>query len=155
MAKMHTKGKGKAKSRKPDVEIGKMPEDLKLSKDEIEKIVEAYAKQNVHQAKIGQLLKDEHNVKYFKQVFGKRLGKVLEEKGLLPQLPQDLLDLIRKAVDMRSHLEKNHNDTHNKVRLIRTESKIWRLTKYYKRRGVLPADWAYDPKTAALLVKGE
>ena len=53
------------------------------------------------------------------------------------------------------NLEKNHNDTHNKVRLIRTESKIWRLTKYYKRRGVLPADWAYDPKTAALLVKGE
>ncbi len=155
MAKLHTKGKGKSKSRKPDVEIGKMPEDLKLSKEEIEKIVEDLAKQHTHQAMIGQILKEKYGVKYFKQVFGKRLGKVLEEKGLLPQLPQDLLDLMKKAVNIRAHLEKNHKDVHNKIRLARVESKIWRLTKYYKKEGVLPSDWKYDPNTAALLIKGE
>jgi small subunit ribosomal protein S15 len=155
MAKLHTKGKGKSKSRKPDVEIGKMPEDLKLSKEEIEKIVEDLAKQHTHQAMIGQILKEKYGVKYFKQIFGKRLGKVLEEKGLLPQLPQDLLDLMKKAVNIRAHLEKNHKDVHNKIRLARVESKIWRLTKYYKKEGVLPSDWKYDPNTAALLIKGE
>ncbi|MGB9732307.1 MAG: 30S ribosomal protein S15 [Candidatus Micrarchaeia archaeon] len=155
MAKLHTKGKGKSKSRKPDVEIGKMPEDLKLSKEEIEKIVENLAKQHTHQAMIGQILREKYGVKYFKQVFGKRLGEVLEEKGLLPQLPQDLLDLMKKAVNIRAHLEKNHKDVHNKVRLARVESKIWRLTKYYKKEGILPSNWKYDPNTAALLIKGE
>ncbi|MFP3215578.1 MAG: 30S ribosomal protein S15 [Candidatus Micrarchaeota archaeon] len=155
MAKLHTKGKGKSKSRKPDVEIGKMPEDLKLSKEEVEKIIEDLAKRHTHQAMIGQILKEKYGVKYPKQVLGKKLGRFLEEKGLLPQLPQDLLDLMKKAVNMRAHLEKNHKDVHNKVRLMRVESKIWRLTKYYKRTGVLPSDWKYDPKAAALLIKGE
>ncbi len=155
MAKLHTKGKGKSKSRKPDVEIGKIPEDLGLKKEEIEKVIDDLAKQHTHQAMIGQILKEKYGVKYIRQIFGRRLGEILEEKGLLPQLPQDLLDLMKKAVNMRSHLEKNHKDVHNKIRLARVESKIWRLTKYYKKEGVLPSDWKYDPKEAALLIKGE
>ncbi|MGC9099351.1 MAG: 30S ribosomal protein S15 [Candidatus Micrarchaeia archaeon] len=155
MAKLHTKGKGKSKSRKPDVEIGKIPEDLGLKKEEIEKVIDDLAKQHTRQAMIGQILKEKYGVKYIRQIFGKRLGEILEEKGLLPQLPQDLLDLMKKAVNMRSHLEKNHKDVHNKIRLARVESKIWRLTKYYKKEGVLPSDWKYDPKEAALLIKGE
>ncbi|MGC8662418.1 MAG: 30S ribosomal protein S15 [Candidatus Micrarchaeia archaeon] len=155
MAKLHTKGRGRSKSRKPDVEIGKIPEDVKINKEEMEKIIDELAKQRTHQAMIGQILKEKYGVKYIKQVFGKRLSKMLEEKGLLPQLPQDLLDLMKRAVNVRTHLEKNHKDVHNKIRLVRIESKIWRLSSYYKKEGVIPSDWKYDPKAAALLIKGE
>ncbi len=155
MAKLHTKGKGHAKSRKPEVEIGTMLEGLKLSKEEIDVLIEKYAKQGMHQAMIGQVLKDKHGAPYIKQIFGKRLGQILEEKGLKSPLPQDMLDLIKKAVNMRKHLKANHKDVHNTVRLKRVESKIWRLTKYYKKTGVLPPDWKYEPEQAALLIKGE
>jgi small subunit ribosomal protein S15 len=26
------------------------------------------------------------------------------------------------------------------------EAKIWRLSSYYKEKGVLPEDWSYDPE---------
>lgn len=151
---MHTGGHGKAKSRKPLVEIGKMPEDMTVSKAQLEDVIVDYAKQNMHQAQIGQMLKEKHGVKYVKQVFGKRLGEILKEKGVKNEYPQDFLDLIKKAVLMRNHLAKNHRDVYNTTRLKRVESKIWRLTKYYKKVGVIPEDWKYDPAKAALLVKG-
>ncbi len=155
MAKLHTKGHGKAKSRKPEVEMGKMPEGVALGREELESLIEKYAKQGMHQAMIGQVLKKEYGIPYIKQAFGKRLGKILEEKGVQTPLPRDMLDLIKKAVNMRSHLAANHNDVHNTVRLRRVESKIWRLTKYYRRSGALPVDWKYEPDKAALLIKGE
>ncbi len=155
MARMHTSGHGKSKSRKPEVEIGKPPEGLNITRAEIEDLIVEYAKQNMHQAQIGQQLKDKHGVKYVKQVFGKRLGEILEEKGVKSEFPQDMLDLIKKAVGMREHIAKNHKDTYNKVRLNRIESKIWRLTRYYKRVGLIPEDWKYEPDKAALLVKGQ
>lgn len=151
---MHTGGHGKAKSRKPLVEIGKMPEDMTVSKAQLEDVIVDYAKQNMHQAQIGQMLKEKHGVKYVKQVFGKRLGEILKEKGVKNEYPQDFLDLIKKAVLMRNHLAKNHRDVYNTTRLKRVESKIWRLTKYYKKVGVISEDWKYDPAKAALLVKG-
>lgn len=151
---MHTGGHGKAKSRKPQVEIGKMPEDITITKAQIEEIIVDYAKQNMPQAMIGQMLKEKHGVKYVKQAFGVRLGEILAKKGVKNDYPQDFLDLIKKAVLMRSHLAKNHRDVYNTTRLKRVESKIWRLTKYYKRVGVIPEDWKYDPAKAALLVKG-
>lgn len=154
MAKLHTKGHGKAKSRKPEAEMVKMPEGVTLSREELESLIEKYAKEGMHQAMIGQVLKKEHGIPYIKQAFGKRLGKILEEKGVQTPLPTDMLDLIRRAVNMRDHLAANHNDVHNTVRLRRVESKIWRLTKYYKKRGVLPAGWKYEPEKAALLIKG-
>lgn len=154
MARMHTGRHGKSKSRKPDVEIGKMPEGLELSKDQIEELISNYAKQNTPQAMIGQILKEQHNVKYVRQVFGKRLGTILKEKKLNTELPPDMLDLLKKAVLMRKHLATNKKDVHNKTRLTRVESKIWRLTRYYKSRGKLPEDWKYDPEKVALLIKG-
>jgi small subunit ribosomal protein S15 len=32
------------------------------------------------------------------------------------------------------------------------ESKIRRLARYYKSRGVLPRNWDYDPEAARLMV---
>jgi len=32
-----------------------------------------------------------------------------------------------------------------------TESKIWRLTKYYQKKNRLPKDWKYSPEQAKLM----
>ncbi|MCL5100798.1 MAG: 30S ribosomal protein S15 [Candidatus Marsarchaeota archaeon] len=153
MARMHSGKHGKSKSRKPTVEIGSKPEWLKLSTEEIEDKIVNYAKQGVRPAQIGQKLKNEDNVLYIKQAMSKRLGVILKEKKVAQDLPADLTDLIRKALKMRKHLEKNKQDVHNRIRLVRTESKIWRLSKYYKKSGTLPVNWKYDPEKAALTIK--
>ncbi len=148
---MHTGRKGKAKSRKPEAESVNVPQDFNAG--EVEKTVVEYAKKGTHQALIGQMLKEKHNVPYVKQYFGKRLGTILEANKVEGDFPQDMLDLFKRAVKVRRHLAKNHNDVHNKVRLTRIEAKIWRLTKYYKRTGVLPAGWTYEPEKVALMIK--
>jgi small subunit ribosomal protein S15 len=153
MARMHSKKHGKAKSRKPVVELGKPPEGV--SSKQVEELVVSYAKQGVPQAMIGEKLKKEHGILYVKQATGKRMHQILDEHKVAPQIPQDLLDLMKRAVGMRAHIERNKQDIHNTVRLHRAESKIWRLTRYYVREGKLPENWKYDPNEAALIIKGK
>lgn len=154
MARMHTKRHGKAKSRKP-VLSADAPRVTQLSNEEIESQIVSMAKQGMPPSTIGYRLKDEHKVMYIKQVLGKRLGKVMAEKGVAGEMPPDLMDLMKKAVNLRSHLAHNKHDKSNTMGLQRVEAKIWRLTKYYSRRGKLPAGWRYDPEQAALLIKGK
>ncbi|MCL5412197.1 MAG: 30S ribosomal protein S15 [Candidatus Marsarchaeota archaeon] len=154
MARMHSKKHGKSKSRKPVIEAGAVPEGLTLSKDQITELALEYARQGLGPELIGEKLKREHGVPYIKQIMGKRLVAVLAEKGHKQAIPSDLMNLIRKAVRINQHMAKNGQDAHNKINLVRTESKIWRLTKYYKSAGALPEGWHYDPKEAVLLVKG-
>ncbi len=148
---MHTKKHGKSKSRKPE---GDMITPSKKSKSEIEERIREYMKKGSGPTFIGQKLKDIDGVPYIKDTFGKRLVTVMKEQGFVQEFPQDMLDLMKRAVNLRKHIEKNNKDMHNKTRLIRVESKIWRLTKYYKREGILPQEWKYDPVKAALIVKG-
>ncbi len=154
MAKMHSKKKGKSKSRKPITEKGKPPEGLELSAKQVEELVVGYYKQGMRPAMIGEKLKREHSVPDIEQVTGKRLVRVLKEHGQTNPVPPDLLDLLAKAVNLQKHIERNKRDTNNTIRLKRIESKIWRLTKYYIRQGALPGTWRYDPKQAELLIKG-
>lgn len=49
--------------------------------------------------------------------------------------------MIRKAISIRKHLEKNKKDKDAKYRLILIESRIHRLGRYYKRSQKLPAKW--------------
>ncbi len=155
MARMHTGGRGKSKSRKPEIEAGKTPEWFTGDKKELEKKIEGYAKQNMHPAKIGQILNEEDKVKNLRQVLGARLVTFLNGKGLKNEFPRDLMDLIKKAVKLRDHLSKNTRDVYNKMRLVRVESKIHRLSNYYHAKGSIPQGWKYEPEKAKLLVKGE
>ena len=54
--------------------------------------------------------------------------------GLSPEVPEDLYNLIKKAVSVRKHLQTNRSDKDAKFRLILIESRIHRLTRYYKRQ---------------------
>ncbi|KAI2817716.1 hypothetical protein CBS115989_5791 [Aspergillus niger] len=71
---------------------------------------------------------------------------------LAPELPEDLYHLIKKAVAVRKHLERNRKDKDSKFRLILIESRIHRLSRYYKSVGVLPPTWRYESATASTLV---
>jgi small subunit ribosomal protein S13e len=71
---------------------------------------------------------------------------------LAPELPEDLYHLIKKAVQVRKHLERNRKDKDSKFRLILIESKIHRLSRYYKTAGQLAPNWKYDSATASTLV---
>ncbi len=87
-----------------------------------------------------------------KSVTGSKILRVLKRNGLGPGLPEDLYHLIKKAVNVRKHLERNRKDKDSKFRLILIESRIHRLARYYKRARQLPPNWKYESATASALV---
>lgn len=60
--------------------------------------------------------------------------------------------LIKKAVSVRKHLERNRKDKDSKFRLILIESRIHRLARYYRSTRKLDASWKYESATASTLV---
>ncbi|MGA9099731.1 MAG: 30S ribosomal protein S15, partial [Methanotrichaceae archaeon] len=74
------------------------------------------------------------------------------EKGALPEIPEDLSNLMRRAIHIRKHLKANVKDVHNKRSLQLIESKIRRLVRYYHDSGRLALSWEYTPEGAEILV---
>ncbi len=71
---------------------------------------------------------------------------------MAPEIPEDLYHLIKKAVAVRKHLERFRKDMDAKFRLILIESRIHRLSRYYKTAGQLPPNWKYESSTASTLI---
>jgi small subunit ribosomal protein S15 len=124
-----------------------------LSKEEIEDIVVSLANAGHSPSKIGIILRDEHGVKNFVESTQKSVQQVLGENKLLGEMPEDLLNLVRRSVILFNHLQKNKKDFSAKHGYELTVSKIRRLTKYYAKKNRIPQGWAYSPEQAALLVK--
>ena len=150
MAKMHTRRKGRSRSTRP-VRKGP-PAWFTMSKDEVEKLVLKTYGQNVSTSQVGITLRDKYGVPDIGQVTGKKVSEILRDNGTGPKLPEDLTNLIKKAIGLHKHMVENHKDLHNKRALQLTESKIRRLVKYYHSTGVLPMDWVYTPDTAEILI---
>lgn len=72
--------------------------------------------------------------------------------GLAPSIPEDLYHLIKKAVSVRKHLERNRADKDAKFRMILIESRIHRLARYYIKKQQLPPTFKYEAATASTLV---
>ncbi len=149
---MHARNKGRSSSKHPPVKT--KPNWVNLKEEEIRKIIVDLYNDGYSIAKIGEILRDRYGIPGTKYVLGKKLTKILEEEGIVIKYPEDLLNLMKKAVNLRKHLEEHRKDLHNKRGLTLIESKIRRLVKYYKRIGKLPQDWKYDPKAAELIVRG-
>ncbi|AEG19418.1 30S ribosomal protein S15 [Methanobacterium paludis] len=129
------------------------PEWVEYSTEEIEELVLKLNKEGNSTSKIGIILRDQYGIPDVKVVTGQKITKILEKHGHGLEYPEDLMNLIRKAVNVREHLDENPKDLHTKRGLRIVESNIRRLVRYYTKEGVLPEGWRYDPKTAALLVK--
>ncbi|OYT37931.1 MAG: 30S ribosomal protein S15 [Desulfurococcales archaeon ex4484_58] len=144
--------KGQSHSTRPA--IAGPPRWLKLdmSPEDIELLVVELAKKGYTPSMIGIILRDQFGIPLVKQVTGKKITQILEKYNVKLPVPEDLLHLMRRAVNLRRHLEEHPKDYHAKKGLIEIESKIHRLVKYYKRVGKLPSDWRYTPETAKLIV---
>ncbi|NLI62030.1 MAG: 30S ribosomal protein S15 [Methanosarcinaceae archaeon] len=150
MAKMHTRRKGKSGSKRPlRTEI---PEWNQLSADETKEIVVDLWGQGVSMSVIGMVLRDQYGVGDIRLLTGLTVSEILKEAEVAPKVPEDLANLILKAINLRKHLSANKNDFHNKRSLQLTESKIRRLIKYYHKTGVLSESIVYDPATAEVML---
>lgn len=149
MARMHSRKKGKAGSKKPSV-----PAKWVEYKDkEVERLVVKLRKDDLQSADIGRILRDQYGIPSVKTITGKTITKILEENGLLPEIPDDLLNLLKNAVSIRDHLVKSKRDYTSKHGLELLESKIRRLIKYYVKTKRLPKDFKYEPERAKLLIE--
>jgi small subunit ribosomal protein S15 len=142
--------KGKSQSTRP-ARITP-PRWVRFEVSEIEELVAELARKGYGPSMIGVILRDQYGIPLVKPLTGKSILEILRENGLAPQIPEDLMNLIKKAVNIRRHLSEHPKDTNSMKGLVEVESKIRRLVKYYKREGVLPPDWTYDPEKAKLLV---
>jgi len=151
MARMHARKKGKSGSTPPTSKVP--PSWVNAKPEDVETLVVELAKKGYSQAQIGLVLRDQYGIPSVKAITGKKIRQILKEHGLASEIPEDLMNLIRRAVRIRKHLETHRKDMHNKVALILVESKIRRLAKYYKSVGELPSNWKYSPDKAAVLVR--
>jgi len=142
--------KGQSHSTRP---VGQgVPRWIRFSPEEVEALVVELAKMGYTPSMIGVILRDQYGIPLVKQVLGVKLTKVLEKHNLAPPVPEDLLRLMARAVNLRRHLFEHPKDTASYRGLIEIESKISALIKYYKRVGKLPKDFTYDPERAKVLV---
>jgi len=150
MGRMHTPGKGIARSSLPYRRTP--PSWCKIEADKVKDEIFKYAKKGMTPSQIGLVLRDSLGVAQVNQITGSKILRVLKTAGLAPELPEDLYHLIKKAVNIRRHLEKNRKDIDSKFRLILVESRIHRLGRYYKTKKSLPPAWKYESSTASALV---
>jgi small subunit ribosomal protein S15 len=147
---MHARRRGKSGSVRPI--RTEAPEWSNTDTKEIEKVILDLQKAGKSTSEIGLVLRDKHGVPSVKLATGKRIGEILDEKGLTPDFPEDLRNLIVKALGIRKHLVENKKDLHNKRQLQLTESKVRRLVRYYVKSGKMPKGWVYKPDTAEFLL---
>jgi len=151
MARLHCGKRGSSGSTRPlRTEV---PEWTNVTPEETVEVIVKMAKEGKQSALIGLILRDSYGIPDVKLVTGKSISQIMKENEVYPEIPEDLFNLMKKAINLRNHLEENNNDIHSKRGLQLIESKIRRLVKYYRNKKVLPAKWRYSPETARLLVE--
>ena len=152
MARIYAHKKGKSGSTRPVRTTS--PSWVRYSPEEVKQIALKLKKQGMAPSLIGVTLRDTYGIPSVKLVTGKSLVALLEESGSKMDYPEDLMNLMKKAVRVRKHLVDADRDLHSSRGLANTEMKILRLVQYYKRKGKLPKTWKYNPAKAALIVSG-
>lgn len=151
MARMHRRRKGKSTSTRPALEGA--PDWVPMKPGEVEKLILKLREEGLPTAEIGIRLRDQHGVPSVKLVTGKSISRILRENGVTMDVPEDLRNLMRRAVGLVEHLREHTGDVHNRRNLELIEAKIRRLARYYKRSGALPADWQYSRSAAEIQVR--
>ncbi len=154
MARMHTRRRGSSGSDKPATD--EPPEWSDVDEDAIEERVVELAEQGHDPSQIGMKLRDEGvqgtPIPDVKLATGKKVTEILEENDASPEVPEDLYNLLERAVRLREHMDENPGDAQNKRALQNTESKIRRLADYY-RGDELDTDFTYTYEFAKELTE--
>ena len=150
MARMHARRRGKSSSVRPYRKQAPSWSNTDIAA--ITKVILELRKDGASSAKIGLVLRDRYGVPDIKLATGKRIGDILKENKVATSIPEDLRDLMIKAIGLRKHLSENKKDLHNKRQLQLVESKVRRLVRYYTGTKKLPAGWVYKPENAEILL---
>ncbi len=148
MGRLHTHNHGKSHSTRP-IELTK-PSWVTQSPKEIEEIIIKYGKDGLTASQIGVKLRDQHAIPLVKPILNKGITQVLDENKISQELPEDLNNIVVKAVGLQKHLKSNKSDNRNIRSLELIEAKVHRLSVYYKRIGKIPKNWKYKSVVAQL-----
>jgi small subunit ribosomal protein S15 len=129
----------------------KHPEWSSLNPREIEGRILELAKGEKSTSEIGMILRDQYAVPDVKIATGKTVSQILAQNKIVPEIPEDLQNLIKTSLKLKKHIDGHPKDFKTKRNLQLTESKIRRLMKYYKREERLPATWKYSLEQAKLM----
>ena len=151
MARMHSKGKGTSGSSKPNNDTA--PSWSESDKGTVEELILKYANDGHSSAKIGSLLRDIHAVPDVRLVMGERISQTLSRNNLDSTYPEDMMNLMRKALSLIDHLSSNKKDLHNRRQLELCESRLRRLAKYYVGTGRISSTWTYKRDQLRLMVE--
>ena len=147
MARTHAHTHGKSHSVRP---TSKNAPTWTIDGQEIVKKIVDFGKDGVPASEIGLRLRDEFAVPLVKPIIGKTISQILEENNIKRAMPEDLERLVRKALGLQKHLSVHNSDKRNVRSLELIESKIHRLSRYYKREGMVARDWKYKSVIAKL-----
>ncbi len=151
---MHTRRRGSSGSDKPVADDP--PEWSDVDEEEIEARVVELAEQGHDPSVIGMKLRDEGvkgtPIPDVKLATGRKITEILEAHDAAPELPEDLRNLMERAIRLREHMDENPQDHQNKRALQNTESKIRRLVDYY-RGDALDEDFTYSYDVAVELLE--
>ncbi|ACV10910.1 ribosomal protein S15 [Halorhabdus utahensis DSM 12940] len=151
---MHTRRRGSSDSDKPVADDP--PEWSDVDEDDIEERVVELAEQGHSPSEIGVKLRDEGvqgtPIPDVSLATGKKVTEILEANDADPEIPEDLRNLMERAIRLREHMNDNPGDAQNKRALQNTESKIRRLVDYY-RGDKLEADFTYSYDVAVSLLE--
>jgi small subunit ribosomal protein S15 len=131
---MHSRRRGSSGSDRPAAD--EPPEWSDVDEDAIEERVVELAEEGHDPSQIGMKLRDEGvqgtPVPDVKLATGKKVTEILEANDVTPDFPEDLRNLMERAVRLRDHMAEHPGDAQNKRALQNTESKIRRLVDYYR-----------------------
>ncbi len=151
MSRIHSGRKGKAGSHRPYPTV--RPGWVTASAEEVVAQAVQLAKGGRSAAQVGQVLRDSYAVPSSRAVTGRRLGALLAEQGIRPEIPDDLQALLKRVVHLQRHLETHPNDRSNRRGLTLMEARIRRLARYYRQHRRIPEGWRYSAAGAALQVE--
>ncbi|QUC64849.1 30S ribosomal protein S15 [Nitrosopumilus sp. K4] len=148
MGRMHTHRHGKSHSIRPATL--RAPSWISQSPKDIEELVVKYSKDGLTPSQIGNKLRDQHSIPLVKPITKKTVGEILKENKLEAEMPEDLENIVKKAVGLQKHLKANKGDSRNVRSLELIEAKVHRLSVYYKRIERIPKNWKYKSVVAQL-----
>src|SRR3989344_4514287 len=99
---MHSRKRGKSASHKPEGAKG-VPSWVGYKKDEAVKLVLKLRDQELSTAQIGLLLRDQYGIPSVHELTGKTITEILKENKKYPEIPEDLRNLLKRAVQIAGH----------------------------------------------------
>lgn len=148
MARIHSHRHGKSHQTRPSSKS--VPTWVATDPATVKATILKLAKEGLNTSQIGVALRDDYGVPLVRPLIGKSVGEVLAEAKASPKLPQDLQALIDRAQRVQKHLQAHGSDKKNVHSLELVEAKIYRLSKYYKQKGIIPNDFKYTAVVAQL-----